>query len=643
MAAPRKGKDYSNGDNDNLEGETAVDEHSDTTSLLIVILSLVFVVVFGCALIGGVISGDPTNGFFITIVVASLLAISVAMVVSIRYIYANRARDDDAVQNLSKIDARGTLSSSDEENQYEEDYVNQLPRDQIRDYLIEPDIKDIQANSVVGEMSALSPHTYDEDSLSTFHHHIIKDHYKNGRQGFDFSRITQGEHGEKIKSRQDPPEGVGLATMEAAWNTRGNSKDPSAPKFSTDGKIIGDEDDRQDQSEGDRHDTEASESFSVRNDESPVTTKYKRNENDVDHEDNKSISNNHDEENTVATAKTHKSRRSSPKSRSPSTSRRTKSPSSASVSNSLSSKRNKTGKKTNHLNPPSSTKSGPINSTSASPVPPSPAASDTGSIASSFFSMFGKSQKSSSEIGASKVVSSKTAKLEGNVRKEKESLGKSNVGRPPMVRPPMMPPSIKKGYESMKTIDGLTGSVPSTPGNKSTFTIPPPRPIPRTPMGSEVFSEFQSVAGSFAASSTFDPKAHERALERMRKNQASIGASPVDHNAIPIYYNEDDDKESVAPSSVAPSSVTQPNALSYDIFAPPGSLGIVVDTTAKGCIVYSLKKSSPMQGLMNRGDLIIGLDNFDVRNMSASSLTKLMAKKSEQIERKFTMVPNNSD
>ena len=49
-----------------------------------------------------------------------------------------------------------------------------------------------------------------------------------------------------------------------------------------------------------------------------------------------------------------------------------------------------------------------------------------------------------------------------------------------------------------------------------------------------------------------------------------------------------------------------------------------------------------MQGLMNRGDVIIGLDNFDVRNMSAASLTKLMAKKSEQAERKFTLVPDNS-
>ena len=151
-------------------------------------------------------------------------------------------------------------------------------------------------------------------------------------------------------------------------------------------------------------------------------------------------------------------------------------------------------------------------------------------------------------------------------------------------------------------------------------------------MGSEFISEFQSVVGSTAASSTFDPVAHRRALEKMQEGAAPLGASP----AMPAYYNdddEDDDKE----SSVAPISH------SYDVFAPPGSLGIVVDSTEKGCIVYSLKKSSPMQGLMNKGDLIIGLDNFDVRNMDASSLTKLMAKKSEQAERKFTLMPNDME
>ena len=122
----------------------------------------------------------------------------------------------------------------------------------------------------------------------------------------------------------------------------------------------------------------------------------------------------------------------------------------------------------------------------------------------------------------------------------------------------------------------------------------------------------------------------------MQKIQVPLGANPVGENTMPEYY-EDDDKY----STIAPSDNLQSGALAYDVFAPPGAIGIVVDTTEKGCIVHSLKKSSPMQGLINRGDLIIALDDFDVRNMSAASLTKLMAKKSKQSERKFTLVPSD--
>ena len=76
----------------------------------------------------------------------------------------------------------------------------------------------------------------------------------------------------------------------------------------------------------------------------------------------------------------------------------------------------------------------------------------------------------------------------------------------------------------------------------------------------------------------------------------------------------------------------------YDVFAPPGPIGIVVDTSKEGPAVHSLKSTSPMLGLITPGDLIIALDDEDTSNMTAASLTKLMAKKSRQSERKITLV-----
>jgi hypothetical protein len=76
----------------------------------------------------------------------------------------------------------------------------------------------------------------------------------------------------------------------------------------------------------------------------------------------------------------------------------------------------------------------------------------------------------------------------------------------------------------------------------------------------------------------------------------------------------------------------------YDVFAPSGPIGIVVDTSKEGPAVHSLKSTSPMLGLISPGDLIIALDDEDTRDMTAASLTRLMAKKSRAKERKITLL-----
>lgn len=225
-----------------MDEESEDDIMSYIPSWFIVVVSLLFVAIFGGALIGGIASGDPNNGFFITsIIVASVLAISVALGVSIRYYLINRAKDDD--EYLPKDDIRGTFSSSDEGRYNVEESFNRRPdhdqcqtQPQPNHYLththVESQIKEIQTKSVFGEMSVLSPQTYDEESLTTI---------GQGRRGFNFSSITSSKRESKVNMREDPPEGAGLS-FQTAWNTRGQSQDPSAPKFSTDGEIIADDD-----------------------------------------------------------------------------------------------------------------------------------------------------------------------------------------------------------------------------------------------------------------------------------------------------------------------------------------------------------------------------------------------------------------
>ncbi len=66
------------------------------------------------------------------------------------------------------------------------------------------------------------------------------------------------------------------------------------------------------------------------------------------------------------------------------------------------------------------------------------------------------------------------------------------------------------------------------------------------------------------------------------------------------------------------------NRIRLDIIAPPGKLGIIIDTCSEGPIVHSVKPDSPLDGLIFKGDLVIAVDDEDTREWSAHYLTKLM-------------------
>jgi hypothetical protein len=89
-------------------------------------------------------------------------------------------------------------------------------------------------------------------------------------------------------------------------------------------------------------------------------------------------------------------------------------------------------------------------------------------------------------------------------------------------------------------------------------------------------------------------------------------------------------------NSVSRTRTTRKDKL-FDVYAPPGPLGIIIDTTPEGPMIHSLKPTSQLLGLVNPGDLIVGLDGVDTRNMTAATFTRLMAKRS-QGERKITLL-----
>ena len=92
-----------------------------------------------------------------------------------------------------------------------------------------------------------------------------------------------------------------------------------------------------------------------------------------------------------------------------------------------------------------------------------------------------------------------------------------------------------------------------------------------------------------------------------------------------------------ASSSFGDDTVTAASELDIEtVFAPAGKLGIVVDSSSGGPSVHNVRQTSPLLGIISEGDKIISIDDIDTTKMSAGGVTKLMASKATQKERKIS-------
>ena len=60
--------------------------------------------------------------------------------------------------------------------------------------------------------------------------------------------------------------------------------------------------------------------------------------------------------------------------------------------------------------------------------------------------------------------------------------------------------------------------------------------------------------------------------------------------------------------------------------APPGKLGVAIDSINGQPVVHRIKEGSPLEGVLRRLDRIVGIDDVDTSRMSAADVTYLMVK-----------------
>ena len=61
-----------------------------------------------------------------------------------------------------------------------------------------------------------------------------------------------------------------------------------------------------------------------------------------------------------------------------------------------------------------------------------------------------------------------------------------------------------------------------------------------------------------------------------------------------------------------------------EFVAPPGKLGVAVDTLDDVPVVHRIKPGSPLQGILYPKDKIICIDEISTSSMTAGEVTKLM-------------------
>ena len=81
------------------------------------------------------------------------------------------------------------------------------------------------------------------------------------------------------------------------------------------------------------------------------------------------------------------------------------------------------------------------------------------------------------------------------------------------------------------------------------------------------------------------------------------------------------------------------NNKTKECFAPPGKLGVAIDTLNGIPVVHRVKSGSPLEGILLHKDRIVGIDEVDCTNMSAADVTKVMVTRMSKT-RKITYVRN---
>ena len=110
------------------------------------------------------------------------------------------------------------------------------------------------------------------------------------------------------------------------------------------------------------------------------------------------------------------------------------------------------------------------------------------------------------------------------------------------------------------------------------------------------------------------------------------------HLLSPITYQKELQRAETAQEFNFRKLLSDPQNELYECSAPPGPLGIVIDSTPLGPRVKSLNPMSSLFDSMSPGDIIVGIDDIDTVGMEAAEFWQLVSRKANQRKRILTML-----
>eukprot|EP00970_Alexandrium_tamarense_P006910 scaffold1211_cov195-Alexandrium_tamarense.AAC.20 len=147
-------------------------------------------------------------------------------------------------------------------------------------------------------------------------------------------------------------------------------------------------------------------------------------------------------------------------------------------------------------------------------------------------------------------------------------------------------------------------------------------------IGSQSHSLATSAFGSTARSAAFGASslAGGDSIERRLYNDA--------------YFRENNAMSPTSRMMMQQSPQHQMRDVMLEIYAPSGKLGVVIDTpsSANTPVVHAIKDTCPIRNEIMVGDKLVAVDDEDVREMTATQVSKLISRKSGQGRRKLTII-----